>query len=293
MGRVIDAHQHFWDLSRFDHPWVRSEGLGPLRRDFLPSDLEPLLGPAGVDGTVFVQTRHDVGEARWALGLSDRHEFLVGVVGWVDLASEACEDHLAALESHARFVGVRHITHDEPDDDWIVREDVLRGLRALERHRVPFDLLLRPRHLRHVPTLARRLPDLPMVIDHLAKPPIRTGRLEGWREDLQAAARFPNVFCKLSGMVTEADPEAWSPRDFVPYVRTALEAFGPERLMFGSDWPVSTLCASYGHVVSALRHALGPISADERAWIFGGTAERFYGLKPAELTPSGRRSRPE
>ena len=257
---------------------MAGEELEPLRRDYLPEDLAPLLAPAGVDRTVFVQAQHDIEEARWVLGLAERHDFLAGVVGWVDLAGEACEDQVVELRRHPRFVGVRHITHDEPDEDWVVREDVRRGLRVLERHGVPFDLLFRPGHLRHVPTLARELPDLPMVIDHLAKPRIKEGRLDGWQEEFEAAARFPNVYCKLSGMVTEAHWEAWTPRDFAPYVRIALDAFGPERLMFGSDWPVSTLCASYEEVVQALRDALGPISADEKAQIFGGTAERFYGL---------------
>jgi L-fuconolactonase len=259
MPPMIDSHQHFWDLSRFEYPWMQEPELEPLRRNYLPSDLEPLLRPAAVDRTVFVQAQHNLEESRWVLDLAERHEFLAGVVGWVDLASEACEEQLLELRRHPAFVGARHITHDEPDDDWIVREDVLRGLKVLERHGVPFDLLFRPRHLRHVPTL-----------------------MEGWREDFEAAARHPNVYCKLSGMATEADWEAWAPSDFAPYVRVALEAFGPGRLMFGSDWPVSTLCASYEHVVSALRHSLGPISTDEREQIFGGTAERFYGLKPPD-----------
>jgi len=275
---VIDTHQHFWDLSRFDYPWMNGPELAPLRRDYLPADLEPLLAPAGVHRSVFVQARHDVEESRWVLGLSERHDFLAGVVGWVDLASDACEEQLAELRRHAAFVGVRHITHDEPDDDWIVREEVLRGLKLLERNGVPFDLLFRPRHLRHVPTLARRLPDLPLVLDHLAKPPIREARLDGWREDLEAAARFPNLHCKLSGMVTEADWKSWTPADLAPYVRVAFEAFGPERLMFGSDWPVSNLCGSYGQVVDALREALGDVGDEARAQIFGGTARRFYGL---------------
>lgn len=280
MPVVIDTHQHFWDVSRFEYPWMKGPELEPLRRNHLPADLEPLLAPAGVERTVFVQAQHNLEESRWVLRLAERYHFVAGVVGWVDLTREACEDQLAELRSHPRFVGVRHITHDEPDDDWIVREDVLRGLGVLERHGVPFDLLFRPRHLRHVPTLARKLPDLPMVIDHLAKPLIKEGRLDGWREDFEAAARFPNVHCKLSGMVTEADRDAWAPTHFEPYVRVALEAFGPERLMFGSDWPVCTLVASYDRVVSALEQALAPISADERAQIFGATAERFYGLRP-------------
>lgn len=212
MPVVIDAHQHFWDVTRFRYPWME----------------------------------------------------------------------VSEFAGHPRFVGVRHITHDEADDDWIVREEVLRGLRVLESRAVPFDLLLRPRHLRHVPALARRLGDLPMVIDHLAKPAIKAGRVEGWREEFEAAARCPNVYCKLSGMVTEADWRRWTAKDLEPYVRIALDAFGPERLMFGSDWPVCTLAASYEQVVGALSEALGPISAGERAAIFGGTAARFYRLPEAE-----------
>lgn len=280
----IDAHQHFWDLERFDYPWMSGPGLEPLRRDYLPPDLESLLRPAGMDRTVFVQARHDVEESRWVLSLAERHDFVAGVVGWVDLASPGCEDQLVELGSHGRFVGVRHITHDEPDDDWVVRPDVVRGLRVLERHDVPFDLLFRPHHLRHVPTLAREVPGLSMVIDHLAKPPIREGRMDGWRDDFEAAARFPNVSCKLSGMVTEADCKGWTADDLGPYVQVALQAFGPDRLMFGSDWPVSTLCASYLQVVDALRKALGPLSADETDQIFRRTAERVYGLETPRST---------
>jgi L-fuconolactonase len=277
---VIDSHQHFWDLSRFEYPWMSGSGLEPLRRNYLPGDLAPLLRPAGIDRTIFVQARHSLEETRWVLDLTAGHEFLAGVVGWVDLTSEACGDQLAEHRGRPGFLGVRHIVHDEPDDDWVVREDVLRGLGVLERHDIPFDLLFRPQHLRHIPTLVRRRPGLRMVIDHLAKPPIKDGGPDGWREDLQAAARFPNIYCKLSGMVTEADWASWRPRDFEPYVQVALEAFGPERLMFGSDWPVSTLCASYEQVAAALHEALGPIGADERAQVFGRTAERFYGLSP-------------
>ena len=275
---MIDAHQHFWDVTRFRYPWMEGDELEPLRRNHLPADLEPLLGRAGVDRTVFVQTRHDLEENRWVLQLCARYDFIAGVVGWVDLAGEACDEQLSEFAGDRRFVGVRHITHDEADDDWIVRDDVLRGLRALERRGMPFDLLLRPRHLRHVPTLARRLPELPMVIDHLAKPPIKAGRVDGWRQEFEAAARYPNVHCKLSGMVTEADWRAWTAEGLEPYVRIALDAFGPERLMFGSDWPVCTLAASYEQVVAALSDALGPIGAGERAAIFGGTAARFYRL---------------
>jgi L-fuconolactonase len=176
-------------------------------------------------------------------------------------------------------VGIRHVTQDEPDDDFIVRDDVVRGLKVLERHGVPFDLLLYVRHLRHVPTLAAKLPDLPMVIDHLAKPRIKDHITDGWLDDFKAAAKYPNVFCKLSGMVTEADWSGWTVDDLRPYVSVALDAFGPERLMFGSDWPVCELAATYGRVKEALSDALGPLSESERGRIFGGTAAQFYSLR--------------
>jgi L-fuconolactonase len=280
MTITIDAHQHFWQLGRpFEYSWLDAPALAPIRRDYLPEHLEPLIRSAGVDRTVFVQTRHNVEENRWALGLAERHDFLAGVVGWVDLAGEACERQVLEFKGHPKFVGVRHVTQDEPDDDFIVRDDVMRGLRVLEEHGVPFDLLFYVKHLRHVPALARALPDLPMVIDHLAKPRIREHRTDDWLPHFRKAAGFPNVFCKLSGMITEADWGAWTVEDLKPYVQSALEGFGPGRLMFGSDWPVCELAGSYERVFGSLVEALGPIGASEKEQIFGGTAVQFYGLE--------------
>lgn len=279
MALTIDAHQHFWQLGLpFNHAWLDAPDLAPIRRDFLPEDLEPRIRSVGVDRTIFVQTRHDVEENRWVLGLAGHHPFLAGVVGWVDLASEACERQLLEFKDHPKFVGVRHVTQDEPDDDFIVRDDVLRGLKVLERHGVPFDLLFFVKHLRHVPALARHLPDLTMVIDHLAKPRIKEHRTDDWLPHFRAAAAFPNVSCKLSGMITEADWRSWTVDDLKPYVRAALELFGPGRLMFGSDWPVCELAGSYERVYHALVEALGPLGESERDAIFGGTAARFYRL---------------
>ena len=276
---TIDAHQHFWRLDLpFNYTWLDAPALAPIRRDFLPDDLEPELRAAGVDRTVVVQTQHDVAENRWALDLAEQHAFIAGVVGWVDLAGEDCERQVLEFRDHPRFVGVRHITQDEPDDDFIVRADVLRGLRVLERHGVPFDLLFYVKHLRHVPALAREVPGLPMVIDHLAKPRIKERRIGDWLPHFRAAAAFPNVWCKLSGLVTEADWGRWTVADLKPYVHAALELFGPDRLMFGSDWPVCRLAGTYGQVYAAAFEALGPLSPAERDKVFGGTAVRFYGL---------------
>ena len=277
-AKVIDAHQHFWRLDQFDYGWLEKPEHAPIRRDFLPDDLRPELAAAGVARTVLVQTQHTLAENVWALDLADRHDFIAGVVGWVDLASRGCEDQLLEFMAHPKAVGIRHITQDEPDDNFIIREDILAGLAALERNDVPFDLLFHVKHLRHVPALANRFQTLPMVIDHLSKPHIKQRRLDDWIENFRAAARFPNVHCKLSGMVTEADWQEWKPADLKPYVETALECFGPARCMFGSDWPVCRLAANYGQVHAALDEVLGPISQDERTQIFGGTAAKFYGL---------------
>ena len=275
----IDAHHHLWNLREpFDYRWLDNPDLAAIRRDFLPADLAPLLQSAGIDKTVVVQTQHRLAENDWALGLADEHPWIAGVVGWVDLASPDCESQLLEARRHPKFVGVRHVTQDEPDDDFIVSEPVLRGLEVLQAHRVPFDLLFYVKHLHHVPALVAQVPDLPMVIDHLAKPRIREQVTEDWLPHFRAAAAYPRVYCKLSGMITEADWTHWKPSDLRPYVQAALELFGPERLMFGSDWPVSNLAGTYPEVIGALEEALGPISDAERAAIFGGTAVRFYHL---------------
>jgi L-fuconolactonase len=281
MPLTIDAHQHFWQLSRawpFDYSWLDAQQLTPIRRDYVPDDLAPQIAAVGVDRTILVQTQHHLEENRWALKLAERHPFIAGVVGWVDLTSPVCEDELLKFKVHPKFVGVRHVTQDEMDDDFIVSEPVIGGLQVLERHDVPFDLLFYVKHLHHVPELTRRLPQLRMVIDHLSKPHIKDRRLDDWLPHFKAAAKCPNVYCKLSGMITEADWQRWTVDDLKPYVRAAVECFGPERLMFGSDWPVCELAGTYAQVHGALVEALGPLSAAEHARIFGETAREFYRL---------------
>ncbi|MEX0655736.1 MAG: amidohydrolase family protein [Phycisphaeraceae bacterium] len=274
---TVDAHQHFLDPTRYAYPWIDAD-MTPLHQPHLPEDLAVALSKAGVRQTVTVQARQTLEETQWLLALADAHPWIAGVVGWVDLTDPALDAVLDGFADRPRLVGIRHVTHDEPDPDWLMRDDVCRGLGVLERRGYTFDLLLRPMHLRHVPALAERFPGLPMVIDHLAKPAIASGRLDGWREDFAAAARYPNVFCKLSGMITEADPKRWTAADLAPYVAEAVAAFGFERLMFGSDWPVCRLAGAYEQVVTALREALGPISSHEQAQLFGDTARRFYQL---------------
>ena len=277
---IIDSHQHFWKLDLpFEYGWLHESQHQKICRDFLPADLNTHLQTTGISKTVFVQTQHNVAENRWVLEMAKEHDFIAGIVGWVDLASESCEDQLSEFLDNPRFVGIRHITQAEPDDDFIVRSDIVRGLRVLQKHQVPFDLLFFTQHLKHAATLAAALPELPMVIDHLSKPKIKDQNLLDWSRDLQQAARFPNVFCKLSGMVTEADWNHWKPADLKPFVEIALEAFGPERCMFGSDWPVCELAASYEAVFSTLRELTQKLTVNEQNLIFGETAKRFYRLQ--------------
>ena len=274
----IDAHQHFWKLGRFEYDWLNDPSLAKIRRDFMPQDLQKEMQRSKVHQSVFVQTQHNIEETEWVLQLAAEYPFLVGVVGWVDLASEACEQQLLRLRENRRFVGVRHVTHDEPDDDFIVRPDVLNGLRVLQRYQVPFDLLFFVKHLKHADTLARQLPELPMVIDHLAKPQIKTGRMDNWTADFRAAARHANVYCKISGMITEADWQSWTVDQLRPYFDLALECFGVERLMFGSDWPVCCLAGEYHQVVEAVEQLSAELSSAEQQRLWAGTAQEFYRL---------------
>jgi L-fuconolactonase len=277
---IIDSHQHFWKLDLpFEYGWLHEPQHQPICRDFLPADLKTHLQATGVTKTVFVQTQHDVAENRWVLEMTKDHDFIAGVVGWVDLASDSCEEQLTEFLGNPKFVGIRHVTQAEPDDNFIVRPDIIRGLKVLQKHQVPFDLLFFTQHLKHAATLAAALPDLPMVIDHLSKPKIKDQNIQSWSLDLRKAAEFPNICCKLSGMVTEADWKHWKPADLKPYVEIALEAFGPERCMFGSDWPVCELAGSYETVFSTLRELTQTLSPSEQNLIFGETAQRFYRLQ--------------
>ena len=278
---TIDAHHHLWRLGKeLRYDWLQNPGLEAIRHDYVLEDLQPLLRAEGIDRSIFVQTLADLDETRWALQLADQHSMLAGVVGWVDLASPECQLQVDEFRGNPKFVGVRHVVHDEPDSNWIVRPEILSGLKILEAASIPFDLLFRPEHLHHVPTLARACPNLLLVIDHLAKPPIWSGRVESWLEAIRVAARFPNVFCKLSGMVTEADLQSWQPNDLRPYVDEVVHLFGPNRLMFGSDWPVCELAASYSQVHQVTRDLLANLSRTELTAIFGGTAVHFYQISP-------------
>jgi L-fuconolactonase len=273
----IDAHQHFWDLTRFDYPWM-PPGDSPLRRNYLPGDLAPILEQYGFDGSVAVQATAVLGETWWLLELAAESETVRGVVGWVDLTDPLLGSVLDRCQKQPKFKGVRHIVHDEPDLRWLLRGDVLGGLRELARRNIPYDLLLRPPHLPLLSELADRVAGLPMVIDHIAKPLIASHVMEPWARDMETAAKIPGMHCKLSGMITEADHERWSADDLRPYVGHVLKLFGPDRLMFGSDWPVCLLAGSWKQVLAAFTQACGAMPNEEREKILGETARKFYRL---------------
>ena len=277
---IVDAHHHFWDPLRADYPWLTDE-LVSIRRAFTPDDLAPLLAANRVDATVLVQTRSSLDETREFLATAAAAPFIRGVVGWADLTDPAVGDTIAALRDGPggeRLVGIRHQVHDEPDPDWLLRDDVGRGLRAVRDAGLVYDLLVRSRELPAAVTLARREPELRFVIDHIAKPPIRSGDLQPWADRIGAFANLGHVACKVSGMVTEGDWEHWRPDDLVPYVDHVIEVFGPRRLLFGSDWPVCLLAASYDRVLTVARETLGGLSASDSRAVFGGTATEVYRL---------------
>ncbi|MET9682825.1 amidohydrolase family protein [Streptomyces coeruleorubidus] len=273
---VVDAHHHVWDLSVRDQDWI-AEG-SPIRRDFTVQDLAPEARAAGVDRTVLVQTVTAPEETPEFLALADEHELIAGVVGWTDLTRPDVADELARLRElpGGRYLkGIRHQVQGEPDPEWLLRPDVRRGLTAVADAGLVYDLVVLPHQLPACTKAAASLPGLTFVLDHLGKPSIASGALEPWASGLRALAALPNTVCKLSGMVTEADLVSWTIDDLRPYAGTALEAFGPDRLMFGSDWPVCTLAATYGEVLDTARRLTGP---SDHARIFGATATRVYDL---------------
>ncbi len=258
-----------------------SDQMSALKRDFLPPDLQPLLAANGFDGSVAVQARQSLEETRWLLELASRHEFIRAVVGWVDLRSEDLPRQLELLAHQPKLAAVRHVLQDEPDDEFMLRPDFKRGIAHLREFHLAYDLLLYPRHLRIAARLVAEFPAQPFVLDHLAKPEIAAQRLSPWREDIQALAAFPNVSCKLSGLVTEANWQAWQAEDFQPYLDTVFQAFGPDRLMIGSDWPVCTLSADYARAMQIVTDYLRQFPEAELAAVLGGTCARLYRIPEA------------
>jgi L-fuconolactonase len=278
----LDAHQHFWHYTPTGYTWM-TEQMGVLKHDFLPQDLRPLLDEIRFDGCVAVQARQDLEETHWLLDLAERHPFIKGVVGWVDLCSDQLPNQLQQFAAHPKLVGVRHIVHDEPDDNFMLRPDFRRGISHLREFNLTYDLLLFPRHLPVALHLVEEFPHQPFVLDHIAKPGIAEQLISPWQENLHHLAKFPNVFCKLSGMVTEARWKQWQPGDFHPYLNVTCEAFGPERCMIGSDWPVCTLSGEYEAVMKIVIDYIRKFSVEAQTAILGENCARFYHI-PVEVS---------
>ena len=274
----IDSHQHFWKCARGDYHWMNAS-VPALCRDYLPEDLRPWLVKNRIDKTILVQAAQTSEETDFLLELARKTDFVAGVIGWLDLESP---DFAADLEHYARqpkFLGVRPMLQDLEHDDWIMRPAVLDALKRIAQSDMPFEFLTYTRHLPYVLKVLEQIPGLRAVVDHLSKPQIKSGTLEPWRSLLTDVARHPNIQCKLSGMITEADHQSWTAQDLRPYVEHVLQCFGFERVMFGSDWPVCLLAGSYDRVVQALQIILQPhLNAQRQADVFGGNAARFYQL---------------
>jgi L-fuconolactonase len=274
----IDAHQHFWRYDVREYEWI-DDSMAALWRDLLPADLKPELESNGFQGCVTVQARQTLEETRWLLELAEQNPFILGVVGWVDLRSPRLRFELESLVGHPKLVGVRHIVQSEPDEQFLLQSDFLRGIAALEEFNLAYDILIYTRHLPVAAEFVARFPRQRFVLDHLAKPPIKSGAIDDWARGIRELAALPNVYCKVSGLVTEADWQAWKPEDLSPYLDVAFECFGPSRLMIGSDWPVCTVAGSYSRVMDVVKAYLRKFSTKERDGVLGGNAASFWRLK--------------
>jgi L-fuconolactonase len=274
----VDTHQHYWRLDEVEYSWLRPE-FGVIYNAFEPKDLEPQIRAAGIDKTVLVQSANSYEDTASMLVHADYNEWIGAVVGWVDLLNpDLTNKRLEAYKKHPKFRGMRHLIHDEPDPDWVVQDVVIESLKVLASHGMSFDVVaVFPNHLKHVPTLVNKVPELKMVIDHLAKPPIKDGGSPLWEAQMKAAAESPNVYAKVSGLNTAAAPD-WNAAAIKPYIDFVLKCFGADRLMFGSDWPVALLAGDYAQVWRETKAAISDYSTAEQDAILGGTAVAFYRL---------------
>jgi L-fuconolactonase len=282
----IDSHQHFWRYSAEQYEWI-DDSMRSLRRDFLPAEAKQQMARIGFGAGVAVQARQALEETSWLLSLSDAHPTIAGVVGWVDLQVEGVRGQLEQFAAHPKLVGVRHIVQSEPDDRFLLRPAFCRGIAMLQEFGLAYDLLIYHRHLPVAAEFVSRFAAQPFVLDHLAKPPIRAGdagSFDVWKRDLGRLAAFPNVMCKLSGLVTEADWQAWTPAQIRPYLDTALDCFGPSRLMIGSDWPVCTVAGNYDTTMAIVVDFVSQLSIDEQDAMLGGNAQRFWNLKTTVMS---------
>lgn len=274
----IDSHHHFWKYNPKEYDWISNE-MSVIRRDFLPSDLAAEIKQAGIDGVVSVQARQIVDETRFLLDFASKNAFIKGVVGWVPLVEKNVARQIDGFNGHPKLRGFRHVIQGEPDDNYILRADFNEGIKALHHWGYAYDILIYEKHLPQTIQFVDRHPQQLFIVDHIAKPVIKNNSFDAWAKNMKELAKRPRVFCKVSGMVTEADWKKWTPAQLQRYFDTVLEAFGPRRLMFGSDWPVCLVASGYTKWVRTVEAAYAKLSADEKAWLFGKTAQVAYDLK--------------
>ncbi|MEI8386997.1 MAG: amidohydrolase family protein [Verrucomicrobiota bacterium] len=273
----IDSHHHFWRYDPVEYGWI-DEAMRVIRRDFLPEDLRAEIARAGIEGVVSVQASQSLAETQWLLELADRNDFIKGVVGWVELSSSQVGEDLERFAANPKFKSVRHVIQGEPDDSFILRGDFNRGIRELNKFSLAYDILILERHLPQTIRFVDAHPDQVFVLDHIAKPRIRDSAFEPWNTNIRELARRPNVYCKVSGVVTEADYATWTAALLKPYFDTVLEAFGPGRLMFGSDWPVCLVACDYARWHQLVSEWVAGLAPQEQSRILGGTAVEVYKL---------------
>ena len=274
----IDSHMHFWKYTAAEYGWI-DDSMKVIRRDFLPADAKPEVEAAGFDAVVAVQARQTLEETRWLLELADQDPLVAGVVGWVDLQSPECRGQLEGFAQNKKLVGIRHIVQGEPDDRFLLKPEFGRGIALLEEFGLAYDILIYTRHLPVAVEFARKFPKQRFVLDHMAKPEIKAGKIKDWERELRALAELPHVLCKASGLVTEADWKSWTPTQLERYLDVAFEAVGAARMMVGSDWPVSKVAGEYGKVMGVFKDYVGELSANEQEAVLGGNAARFWNLK--------------
>ena len=272
----IDSHQHYWHFKTEDYGWM-GDNMSDIKRNFLPSDLLPELQNLGFNGSVAVQARQNIIETNWLLKLADENQHLKGVVGWLDLQSEEVENDIRFFAQHPKAVGVRHVIHDEEDIDFMLRPEFIRGVKILEKYNLTYDILIFPKHLPNTIRFVQEFSEKQtFIVDHIAKPLIKEGVISPWKEQISELAKFPNVYCKLSGMVTEADWKTWKAENIKPYLDVVFKAFGTDRVMIGSDWPVCLVAGKYAEVMNVVIDYISTFSESEKANILGGNAVKAY-----------------
>jgi L-fuconolactonase len=274
----IDSHQHFWTYNLAEYSWISNE-MEILQKNYLPDQLLTELSSVGFDGSIAVQARQSLEETQWLLNLAEHNKFIKGVVGWVDLCSPKIEEQLVQFSSHPKLVGVRHVVHDEEDDNFMLRKDFLNGIAHLKKFGLTYDILVFPRHLQNTIKFVSQFPEQVFVLDHIAKPFIKDKIVIPWKEDIEELARFENIYCKLSGMVTESNVNNWKQQDLIPYLDIVLSAFSSDRVMIGSDWPVCRLAGTYKQVMDVVLSYIESYPDKDKNKILGENALKAYRLK--------------